>query len=322
VTSKIIVNLYADDTTVYLSKNDKYSTLENILLTWCAASGAKFNLEKTEIIPIGPKPHRERVCRTRCPHPNNSPLTERIRIAEDGHPTRILGTWIGNDTNPTQVWSAKIQQIQQSLRSWATTKPTLDAHRLIVQMIVDDITQFLTKAQGMPPDIEMSLQRIVRNFIWDDKRPPPGLGIKTLHKPKSQGGIDLLNIEARNNAIDITWLEHYLNTTHQCPTWGFVIDAIINSIQKNGIQSPKDINTFLTTLRPTGRTKKNSKQTPHFVIRLLRTAKRWNLSFAPRKLSKSLKRQLPAWFHIGVLPHLYHKQKTKCLRATHNIEYI
>jgi hypothetical protein len=77
-TSKIIVNLYADDTTVYLSKNDKYSTLENILLTWCTASGAKFNLEKTEIIPIGPKPHRERVRRTRCPHPNDSLLTERI----------------------------------------------------------------------------------------------------------------------------------------------------------------------------------------------------------------------------------------------------
>ena len=42
---KVIVNLYANDTTVYLSKSDKYATLENIL-TWCKASGAKFNLEK------------------------------------------------------------------------------------------------------------------------------------------------------------------------------------------------------------------------------------------------------------------------------------
>ena len=40
------VNLYADDTTVYLSDTDHYSDLEHVLEKWCLASGAKFNLEK------------------------------------------------------------------------------------------------------------------------------------------------------------------------------------------------------------------------------------------------------------------------------------
>ena len=53
----IKVNLYADDTTVYLSDTDHYQTLESILNSWCIASGAKFNLEKTEIIPIGTETH-------------------------------------------------------------------------------------------------------------------------------------------------------------------------------------------------------------------------------------------------------------------------
>jgi hypothetical protein len=57
ITDKIIVNLYADDTTIFLSELDKYSDLETILSKWCCASGAKFNLEKTEIIPIGTKTH-------------------------------------------------------------------------------------------------------------------------------------------------------------------------------------------------------------------------------------------------------------------------
>ena len=60
----IKINLYADDTTIYLSSTDKYSDLENILQKWCLASGAKFNLEKTEIIPIGTETHRGRLTQT------------------------------------------------------------------------------------------------------------------------------------------------------------------------------------------------------------------------------------------------------------------
>jgi hypothetical protein len=46
VTNRIIINLYADDTTIFLSKEDKYSDLEEILSIWCLASGAKFSMEK------------------------------------------------------------------------------------------------------------------------------------------------------------------------------------------------------------------------------------------------------------------------------------
>jgi len=57
ITHRVKINLYADDTTIYLNKNDKYSDLENILNEWCLALGAKFNMDKTEIIPIGSKTH-------------------------------------------------------------------------------------------------------------------------------------------------------------------------------------------------------------------------------------------------------------------------
>ena len=64
VAHKIIVNMYADDTTVYLSKADSYAALLEILMKWCSASGAKFNIEKTEVIPTSTKTHRQRVLTT------------------------------------------------------------------------------------------------------------------------------------------------------------------------------------------------------------------------------------------------------------------
>ncbi|EPQ54139.1 hypothetical protein GLOTRDRAFT_44243, partial [Gloeophyllum trabeum ATCC 11539] len=50
-----------DDTTIYLRQNDRFDHLTNLLDTWCCASGAKFNTEKTEIIPIGSLAHCNRV---------------------------------------------------------------------------------------------------------------------------------------------------------------------------------------------------------------------------------------------------------------------
>jgi hypothetical protein len=55
---RLIVNLFADDTTVFLSKTDKFSDLQNILDLWCTASTAKFNINKTAIIPIGTEEYR------------------------------------------------------------------------------------------------------------------------------------------------------------------------------------------------------------------------------------------------------------------------
>ena len=61
---RTIVSLFADDTTVYLSENDNIGDLYAILQTWCIASGAKFNLEKTEVILIGTKEYRAQVSQT------------------------------------------------------------------------------------------------------------------------------------------------------------------------------------------------------------------------------------------------------------------
>ena len=76
----IKVNLYADDTTIYLSSSDKYHDLENILTKWCLASGAKFNLEKTEIIPIGTETHQKRLTQTRQIHPDDPPSPPALKL--------------------------------------------------------------------------------------------------------------------------------------------------------------------------------------------------------------------------------------------------
>jgi len=196
VTQKIIVSLYADDTTIYLLKTDSYSELLKILTKWCTASGAKFNIEKTEVIPTGTKPHRQHVVATRRINPTDPPLPQEIKIVEDGNATRSLGAWIGNEVKEATPWEPILNKVRTTLQRWNKGHPTLDAKQHIVQMFAGGMTQFLTKAQGMPRQIEDALIKIICTFIWDESTAPPTIGIKKLYAPKDQGGISLLNIPA------------------------------------------------------------------------------------------------------------------------------
>ncbi|KIK38569.1 hypothetical protein CY34DRAFT_60764, partial [Suillus luteus UH-Slu-Lm8-n1] len=186
INERIIVNMYADDTTIYLSNEDRYADLEEILNNWCTASGAKFNLEKTEILPIGSKTHRERVLTQRKLNNLDNPWNESVKIAKDGSPIRTLGAWIGNDIEQVTTWEPILEKIEKNLNRWNLCNPSLDGKRLIVQMVVGGMTQFLTKAQDMPKSIEMAITKKIRTFIWNERKTPP-ISLKRLERPTEEG---------------------------------------------------------------------------------------------------------------------------------------
>lgn len=80
---KIIATFFADNTTVYLSEWDDFEDLEKLLSNWCIASGAKFSVGKTEIIPCGLIEYRENLIKTRKNNKNSEPLDPQIHIAEE-----------------------------------------------------------------------------------------------------------------------------------------------------------------------------------------------------------------------------------------------
>ena len=78
---QVKVSLFADDTTVVLTEHDSFTELINLLDKWCEVSGTKFNIEKTEIIPIGTPEYRNKVRETRKINNTEQPIPELIHIA-------------------------------------------------------------------------------------------------------------------------------------------------------------------------------------------------------------------------------------------------
>jgi hypothetical protein len=205
---KLITTLFADDTLVYLDASDDFGSLMEILDEWCIAAGAKFNIGKTEMIPIGKIEHRDRVRATRFVNGlRGTPIPEHIKIAAEGEPIRTLGAWVGNGIEQTETWSRTLEKIDAALDQWELGHPSMEGRRLILLMVVGGMTQYMATVQGMPASVEEKLERRVRSFLWEEK-PRVRVNKETVYAPSDVGGKNLLDIVARNEA---TWLKTYLS---------------------------------------------------------------------------------------------------------------
>jgi hypothetical protein len=181
--------MFADDTTLFLNETDNLDHVQENLNNWCKASGAKFNIEKTEVVPIGSEEYRKIITTTRkINQTDNEPLDPQIHITQDGEAVRSLGAWIGNHTNATAPWEPILDNIKKDLDRWSRNNPTLFGRATIVQAIVGGRTQFLTQAQGMPSSIEKALTKLITEFMWGDDS-SPRIALNFLCHPARKGGL-------------------------------------------------------------------------------------------------------------------------------------
>ncbi|KXN84384.1 hypothetical protein AN958_12669, partial [Leucoagaricus sp. SymC.cos] len=96
IKEKILASLFANNTLIYMLEDDKIFSLKEIIDNFCRASTAKFNYEKTEILPMGEKKYIESQRMTR-KHSKTIPIT--IWIIKERESMRTLGAWVGNHTN-------------------------------------------------------------------------------------------------------------------------------------------------------------------------------------------------------------------------------
>lgn len=325
---KLIATLFADDTTVFLSEFDKFEDLEVILKNWCIASGARFNVEKTEIMPIGTPEHRQNLIRSRKNHATHEPLGQEIHIAVEGEPMRTLGAWVGNGINEVSVWTKTIEKIRTNLERWSRGNPTIRGKKHITQMIIGGMTQYLTTVQGMPSETETLVTKLIREFMWDGKKPP--IGLETLYLPKEEGGLGLLDIISRNEAIDIMWLKKYLQFGKERPMWAYIADILITETAPKNQGRLDDetegilINTFIQSWRPRTRAH-TSINLDKGLLRMMKTGEKNNVNLEAIKVSEKAKSEVPAWYHPKSEEppaRLHQRTTTKCMKTNHNTKKV
>ena len=320
---KIKVSLFADDTTVILTEYDSFAELTDTLDRWCEVSGAKFNVEKTEIIPIGAAEYRKELLETRRIGGGDEKIPDAIHIAGEGDATRLLGAWVGNGVNPEEPWRVIVETIRKDLRRWEARYPTLEGKRHVLQMVVGGKTQFLTRAQGMPESVQKEIQKAVTEFIWGKERAV--ICIENMARDVAQGGRKMVDIAKRNMSIDLMWIKQYLNMGPNRPKWAYMVDEIFRMERPKSAKETHQMIERWNPLTQDWKPKSRSTNIPRRVQNALRLARKCGVELEVREPSEETKREMPVWLHRKAsrdAARIYKTEAAKCLKNNHCKHYM
>ncbi|KAL1687726.1 hypothetical protein GGG16DRAFT_61534 [Schizophyllum commune] len=222
---RLKATLFADDTCVYLCESDDFATLQSILDLWCVAAKAKFNIGKTEIIPIGQLEYRILMVNTYNEQGSWGNYPRGVHVAGERDAIRILGAFFGNRFEDCAPWTPRVEIVGRALERWSKGISSLEGRRHSLNISLGGVTQFLTEVQGMPDEVLALLIKMERSFFWDDKSYSP-VGIEHLYATFEMGGRKVLDLQTRNEAIGIMWLKDYLNFGPDRPMWAYIADAL------------------------------------------------------------------------------------------------
>jgi len=122
--------------------------------------------------------------------------------------------------------------------------------------------------------------------MWKDDS-SPRIALDFLYLPINEGGFNLLNISARNEAIDIIWLKLYLNFTPTHPIWATIMDLILNKVAPPGTSHIAQVNTFLQMWDAPTQGARLSLLNDG-IIRMLQVARKYQVNLAAIRLSPQL----------------------------------
>lgn len=160
---RLLVCLFADDTQLYLNSSDKWSEVTQITDEWCLASTAKFNQEKTELMPLGSEKYKKAVKQYKMLQPyrirTGEILPRGSTIHNDNEPLRLLSRFIGTRVDQTKIWEPVTKSIEQLADKWSNRRMTLKGRKLITSFIIQSRAQYLMMTNNPPMQIVEKIEK-------------------------------------------------------------------------------------------------------------------------------------------------------------------
>ncbi|KAJ3817209.1 RNase H-domain-containing protein [Lentinula raphanica] len=175
----------------------------------------------------------------------------------------------------------------------------MEGRRLIISMVIGGMTQYLTKVQGMPTEVEEKLEKRIRRFLWDEKT-HVRVNKETILAPIEMGGPIMITCRAE---------------------WAYVADALIAKHVPNNeatIDERIKINIFLQSWHT------QKKDLPDDLKKMLNIAKKHTLRLEGLAFSRSIIREMPIWLHkeIENARKNLNSKECRCLREKHGVRTV
>ena len=195
-----IINLlgqYADDADLYLL-NDQNSlhTVFNIITEFGKHTGFTINYDKTTIYRIGALKH------------SMAKLYTQQQIAWTNEPINILGVVVTNQKEDLAKlnYEPLVVKTKNILNSWTKRGLSLIGKVNVINTLIGSL--FVHKMMVLPSisdKVVNDIEKCMINFLWGKSKPK--IPIRVLQKSKKCGGLKLVNLRKRDNALKTTWIK-------------------------------------------------------------------------------------------------------------------
>lgn len=189
--------------------------------------------------------------------------------------------------------------------------------------MVGGYTQYLTRVQGMPKEVVKKIKKITDDFVHakHGEQKANTIATTTLYQDKDLGGLGLLDLEARNEAINVIRLKTYLTEGDDRPQWCRLADMLLGEA---AVKKYQNVGTRMLRNPFTQKWKVNlaHRDLPENLRQMTRTAYKYRTGVVATSISRELKLKMPYWYHIGNVPKLksrYGDPHGECQRTVHNI---
>ena len=230
------INQFADDTSIV--SPFKQENLDRIMqkLEWFSQqSGLMISYEKTEIYRIGSLQNSSASLYTQKP----------ISWTNEG--LKILGIHISHHEDCVEKnFLPTIDKMANILKSWQTRNITLIGKVTVINSLIASLfIHKLTVLPNMPKSIVRKFNTMMVNFLWNEKRPK--IPTSVLQLSKKSGGLGLTDIERREMALKITWIQ-IVEQDIKCATMLYCVTELGANIFRCNID-PKDVESIVPRSR-------------------------------------------------------------------------
>jgi len=206
------VMLYADDINRFLRQQDSIQEVLVCLAETSFAIGSKFNMEKTDVKPMGP--HDFQVLCYRNQDMAGSTLP-RACILPPVDPLRVLGVWIGSRDNTSHRWSQIDLHIKKLISQWWAIGASMRNRSLLAKALMLSRCHFLMDGNGIPHHMLCKISNRVMGFMRGKFSAMP---YGTLEAPLEEGGLNNPSLMIRKYACDLKFLSDLI-TGDQTTPW-------------------------------------------------------------------------------------------------------
>lgn len=202
-----VMHQYADDITFTLKDVESIKGVMKHIEVYGKASGAKINIEKSEIMSIGGVDLRN------CDIP--------FKATKDY--VNILGLEIGENARDA-TWTGVLNKVKQILQFWKLRELMLRGKVMVVNSLLLSKCNYIMGVVDLPQWVINEMTEITNNFMWGGKSAK--IARKTLIANYKEGGLKLIDLEVKKKAIRVKMMKKYLCDKVEYGWKGFMKDVL------------------------------------------------------------------------------------------------